>query len=299
MVSPASIKPTTHPQAALNITSPGKSNEWPWFDKFMRAWKGIQVSYYGGKYSVERVLALEEYARKTSLLHVIYVCIGIPLPTVVLILVQESVPLQDPTKGWRENYGFWIRAAILALVIARVVVGQTRYFITGIAISWRREIFLSVCAAATFTVVAAFISAHAIFPIPFFVLTLAPVFYTVYVVAFRIVVGGRALHHIMESRVELLRYVKFLAAQNVMACTYPAYEALFRLAQGTQYQLPVIFLLPVMKVALKNVVLRCAAHMEDMAPEALSSPQISPKQHSCCMVYIDGPQESCKGYDRQ
>lgn len=91
----------------------------------------------------------------------------------------------------------------------------------------------------------------------------------VYVLTFRIVGGGQTFHHVMASHVQLIRYISFLGAQNIVACAYPAYEALFRLAQGTHYQLPVIFLLPVIKVALKNVVLRCAAHMEDMTPEAV------------------------------
>ncbi|KAF4144651.1 hypothetical protein GN958_ATG06181 [Phytophthora infestans] len=54
-----------------------------------------------------------------------------------------------------------------------------------------------------------------------------------------------------------------------MVLTYPAYEALFRFAKGSSYQLPVILLLPFIKVAVKNMVLRCMASMEDMLPEAV------------------------------
>ncbi|KAF1780133.1 hypothetical protein GQ600_905 [Phytophthora cactorum] len=231
-----SIQPATQPQPTFTTLRAGSSTESTSFDKLLRAWKKLQVSYYGGKYSIERLFALEEYARKTKLLRAICVCIGTPIPTAALVVIQESIPLQDPTKGWRENYGFWIRAAILAMLMACVVVGQ--------------------------------MSAS---PVPCSILRidLAPLFYTSYVVVFRILAGGRIFHHILASRVEFFRYIKFRVAENVVACTYPAYEALFRLAQGTHCQLPVIFLLPITKMALKNMMLQCAVHMEDMTPEAV------------------------------
>ncbi|KAG4053475.1 hypothetical protein PC123_g11370 [Phytophthora cactorum] len=131
------------------------------------------------------------------------------------------------------------------------------------------QALMSAASAAVFTVIAAFVSAHLLFPVPFFVLTLAPLFYTSYIVVFRILAGGRIFQHILASRVEFFRYIKFLVAENVVACTYPAYEALFRLAQGTHCQLPVIFLLPITKMALKNMMLQCAVQMEDMTPEAV------------------------------
>ncbi|KAG6953592.1 hypothetical protein JG688_00012751 [Phytophthora aleatoria] len=246
-----SIQPATQPQPTFTTLRAGSSTESTSFDTLLRAWKKLQVGCYGGKYSIERLFALEEYARKTKLLRAICVCIGTPIPTAALVVIQESIPLQDPTKGWRENYGFWIRAAILAMLMACVVIGQMRYFIDGITLSWSRELLFSVCT------------------VPFFVLTLAPLFYTSYVVVFRILAGGRIFHHILASRVEFFRYIKFLVAENVVACTYPAYEALFRLAQGTHCQLPVVFLLPITKMALKNMMLQCAVHMEDMTPEAV------------------------------
>ncbi|EEY62892.1 uncharacterized protein PITG_15328 [Phytophthora infestans T30-4] len=240
-----SVQPSVQPPAGLLLLNARNSTPSTWFDLLLRAWKQLQVSYYGGKYSIERLFALEELSKKTPSSRAIAVCLATPFPTVAVVLIQESIPLQDPTKDWRENYGFWLRAAILSLVIGRVVVDQMNSFI-GVLISWKRKHLLSVCAAVIFTFAAAFTSAHTVFPVPFFVLTLVPLFYAIFAVIFRLV-----------------------AAENVVACTYPAYEALFRLAQGTQYQLPVTFLLPIMKMALRNMMLQCAVHMEDMTPEAV------------------------------
>ncbi|GMF21057.1 unnamed protein product [Phytophthora lilii] len=73
----------------------------------------------------------------------------------------------------------------------------------------------------------------------------------------------------VERKDQLIRYICFVGAQNVMVLTYPAYETLFRVAKGSYYQLPVILLLPILKVALKNIVLRCMTSMEDMMAEAV------------------------------
>lgn len=47
---------------------------------------------------------------------------------------------------------------------------------------------------------------------------------------------------------------------------YAAYEALFHLAKGSHCQLLVVLLLPALKLGLKNVVIRCTAHKEDITP---------------------------------
>ncbi|KAG7392338.1 hypothetical protein PHYPSEUDO_000746 [Phytophthora pseudosyringae] len=232
----------------------------------LRVWKRLQVSYYGGKYSIERVLALDTYTRSTSVSRVLLVCIWTPMPMITLVVVQELIPLQDPSEGWRVNYGFWIRAVILAFVVGHTITGQARFLIDGVVISPGRLALLSACAAAMFTGGAAAISAYVVFPVPFFVLTLAPMFYVLLILAVRFIVG---LDEMMAHSDQLIRYIIFVCAQVTVAIVYPLYESLFRVAQGTRYQMIVILLLPVIKVALKNMLLRCTANMEDMIPETV------------------------------
>ncbi|GMF59559.1 unnamed protein product [Phytophthora fragariaefolia] len=73
----------------------------------------------------------------------------------------------------------------------------------------------------------------------------------------------------MQHRDQLLRFTNFVSVQTTMIFVYPAYEALYRAAKGSRYQVPVILLLPMMKVVLKNIMLRFTMHMEDMTPEAV------------------------------
>lgn len=107
----------------------------------LRAWKRWQVSYYGGKYSIHRLLALETYTKKTSLLRVFLVCIGTPLPMAALIFIQESMPLRDPRDGWSANYGQWIRVTMLTFVITYSTTSQVGHFIDGITFSLRQLVF--------------------------------------------------------------------------------------------------------------------------------------------------------------
>ncbi|ETK95648.1 hypothetical protein L915_01443 [Phytophthora nicotianae] len=240
-----------------------------WLSKLHHVWKGLQVSYYGGKYSIQRLLALDAYTRNTSLVRVLLVCIGTPLPMVTFVSIQAVIPLQDPAQGWRMNYGFWIRSGILSFVVAHTLTTQATYLIDGVVISVARMIALAACASILFTAFAIGISAWLIFPVPFFVLTLAPVFYVALIMSYRLVLGIRIIRQMLEHRDQLIRFVYFVGAQNIMVFTYPAYETLFRVAKGSPYQLPVILLLPFIKMAIKNMVLRCMASMEDMLPEAV------------------------------
>eukprot|EP00644_Phytophthora_capsici_P019680 jgi/Phyca11/133811/e_gw1.771.1.1 len=82
-----------------------------------KMWFGMQLSHYGGKYSIERMLALEEYTRQTTSTRVLLVCFGVPFLILLLVVWQESIPLQDPADGWQVNYGFWLRVDCRGAVV--------------------------------------------------------------------------------------------------------------------------------------------------------------------------------------
>ncbi|OWZ03201.1 hypothetical protein PHMEG_00025109 [Phytophthora megakarya] len=236
--------------------------------QLLLAWKRLQVSYHGGKYSIQRLLALEAYTRNTSVSRVVFVCFVTPLPMATLVILQELIPLQDPKDGWRANYGFWIRDFILAFVVNLTNIGQGPYFIADLPISRLQLVIVAACTSGAFTGIAILVVARFIFPVPFFVLMFAPVYYVLQIIMFRIVIGARIFKQMLAHRFQLERYMAFITIQFTLVFLYPAYEALFHVAEGTRYQLLAILLLPVIKVAVKNMVLRCTKHLEDMMPEA-------------------------------
>ncbi|POM63882.1 Hypothetical protein PHPALM_20662 [Phytophthora palmivora] len=240
---------------------------WGW--KLLYAWKRSQVSYYGGKYSIHRTLALEYYTKNTSLQHVLLVLVCTPLPMVTLTLGQELVPMQDPTEGWSSNYGFWVRTSILVFVGIPTLIVQAMYFIDGVKIPVIRLILLSFIASVGVVAGSMVICAHLIFPVPFFLLAMFPVLSVGLIISVRIIIGMSIIRQILARGDQLTRYLHFVNAKCLLIFIYPAYEALFHAAHGTHYQLLVILLLPLMKMALKNMMRRRTAHMEDMTPEAV------------------------------
>ncbi|KAG7375425.1 hypothetical protein PHYPSEUDO_001285 [Phytophthora pseudosyringae] len=94
-----------------------------------------------------------------------------------------------------------------------------------------------------------------------------PIYNIIHFILFRVMLGIRMLRQLLAQREQLIQYMNLLHAQVMMMFVYPAYEVLVHFVQWSRFQLPVILLLPVMKVIIKNIVLRCTKHIEDMTPE--------------------------------
>ncbi|RLN26426.1 hypothetical protein BBJ28_00021871 [Nothophytophthora sp. Chile5] len=237
--------------------------------KCVHAWAKFHVSYCGGRYSIERLLALDEYTRNTSLLRVLLVCVATPLPMAVLVISQEAVPLQDPTAGWQANYGYWIRMGVVTLVATNTITTQAKFLVEGFVISWRRLLLLLACSTVLGNIVDMTFAAFMPFPIPFAILANSPAFFVLVIVSFRAIAGRRVIREMLARKDQMITFVSFLCAQELMAVIYPAYQVLFQATINTPYKLPVILLLPLIKLIVKNIVLRCVTHMEDMMPEAV------------------------------
>ncbi|KAJ8576471.1 hypothetical protein ON010_g2740 [Phytophthora cinnamomi] len=188
---------------------------------------------------------------------------------VALVLGQELGPLQDPKDGWSSNYGFWIRTSVLECVGIPTLTVQATYFINGVRIPTIRLILLSIVASVAVITSSMAICAHLVFPVPFFLLAMFPVLSVVLAVSFRVIIGRRIIHDILAHHGQLTRYLYFVNAKCLLIFVYPAYEALFHAAHGTRYQVFVILLMPVIKIALKSIMRRRTAHMEGMTPEAV------------------------------
>ncbi|KAF1788292.1 hypothetical protein GQ600_26973 [Phytophthora cactorum] len=249
----ASVAPTLGSVSDLAInTALQRAKERRWKSliiKLLRVWQHMQLSYYGGKYSIHRVLALDEYCRNTSLSRVLLVCLATPLPMVALIFGQELIPLQELSEGWSASYGMWIRAAVL--------VGINHHESKTSTVRDH---------AAIVVALAMVVASNFVFPIPFFILFVTPPFYLLLIVMLRVVIGSNDYRQMLKNRVQVVRCVRFVCAQTSTVFIFPVYEMLFNAAEGTEYQLPVILLLPVIKVALKNLVLYFAKALDDMAP---------------------------------
>ncbi|OWY99936.1 hypothetical protein PHMEG_00028977 [Phytophthora megakarya] len=227
----------------------------------------MQLSHYGGKYSIERMLSLEEYTRNTSLTRVILVSISAPLFVFLLVLCQESVPLQDPADDWKANYGFWIRVGCFGAVVGYAGAIHIGVWLDIPELSVKQTMVLCILKSVGFIAVGITAATVWVFPVPFFILSLSLVWPVILVVALRVVVGARVFKEICSRQTQLQRLNKLGTLQGFLCAAYPAYQALFKMANHTSYELPVFLLLPVFKIVMKVIFTSAVSHKEDLIPE--------------------------------
>ncbi|RLN27119.1 hypothetical protein BBJ28_00022595 [Nothophytophthora sp. Chile5] len=187
----------------------------------------------------------------------------------VLVVSQEAVPLQDPTAGWQTNYGYWIRMGIVTLAATNIITTQAKFLVEGFAISWRRLLLLLACSTVIGIAADMIFAAYLAFPTPFSILAKSPAFFAQFIMSFYGIAGIRVIREMLAHKEQMIRFVGFLCAQELMAIIYPAYQVLFHAMINTPYKIPVILLLPAIKLIVKNIAFRCVTHMEDMMPEAV------------------------------
>jgi hypothetical protein len=260
----------SEPKPPIRSTTCSKFRSWcAWTSKVKSTWYAVQLSHRGGKYSIERMLALEEYTREKSLLRVLLVCLGTPLPMIVLVILQEYVPLQEPKAGWSANYGFWVRVGILGGFVAIGMVAQAERLTEGVAFSWRQYLLIF-CSQAVSYPAASMLVAHLwAFPIPFMGISLNVIFVLLFVGGFRAIGGKGVIRKMLSNKERLVRHVSFVSAQLVLSIVYPVYQVVFNLALDSHFEIPVILLLPLLKLVMKNILLRTITHVEDMMPEGI------------------------------
>ncbi|RLN37438.1 hypothetical protein BBJ28_00025981, partial [Nothophytophthora sp. Chile5] len=186
---------------------------------------------------------------------------------ILLVILQESLPLQNPTDGWRANYGVWIRAALVSGIVAHSVVVQAKYQIEDVNLSPRQLALLFACVTMGYTAASIAIAAFVVFPIPFMTITMTPIFFLLLVGSFCAIVGERVFRDILAHRLQLHRFFMGVSVQTLMSLIYPVYQVLFNAAVDTSYELPAILLLPVIKLIMKNLAYLSMTHLEDMVPE--------------------------------
>ncbi|POM71520.1 Hypothetical protein PHPALM_11905 [Phytophthora palmivora] len=236
------------------------------FTKIVDAWFAIHLEHYGGKYSIERMLALEEYTQTTSFNRVLFVTIGLPLFVIGLVLLQESIPLQNPADGWAANYGFWIRAAFVGIGIGNAASIQIGFWLDVPPFSLKQILGYCTLMATAYVVAGMVAAMFWVFPIPFFMFSLCFVTSTVILVYIRLVVGAHGFRQILSRRQQLRRLNKVGMVQAVMYVVYPAYQIVFSKVSSTPYEAPVLMILPIIRLALKLIFASAAHEKEDMIP---------------------------------
>ncbi|KAJ8566782.1 hypothetical protein ON010_g6344 [Phytophthora cinnamomi] len=188
---------------------------------------------------------------------------------IAFVLLVECVPLQDPNAGWKDNHGIWIRCAIICSVIAYTMIVELKHLIEEVTVSALQTCFVLTCVVVGDIALCMAIAAYFAFPIPFMSIVMVPPLLVFVAVTLRIAFGAQAFKKMISHHAQIFGFVLFIMAQATTLVIYPVYQVLFNAIANTKFELPVLFLLPIIKIIMKNVVAESIDYMEDMMPESV------------------------------
>ncbi|GAB9462987.1 hypothetical protein Gpo141_00000464 [Globisporangium polare] len=228
-------------------------------------WDSWQLCHQG-KYSIERLMAMDNYYRTTSVLRMLLVCIMTPLPALVISILIELIPLQSPHAGAFANWGFWIRNWVTLFIMIMAMTTQVKVIIPELPFTTAKCLIISAMATSIYISIGILIGGYIVFPIPFMsVLGGVP---GVAIACATVLLVLRIRPSTMDpaQRTQLARFFRICFSSGLLLITYPAYNVAF-VASNTTAQGLLIVALQVMKIGAKNVTAKALAHLEDYLPE--------------------------------
>ncbi|KAG7380103.1 hypothetical protein PHYPSEUDO_007767 [Phytophthora pseudosyringae] len=230
----------------------------------MTALRSVQVELQG-KYSIERVYQLDQYSWHTGTLHVVATMVLTPLPCLLSVVVMEVIPLADWRLGLPHSLTFWVRGFLVVFLIAFAVLEQGRHFVPRLPMTDAQLWGSSLFTAAGTAVVTYGISSAVGFPLPFTIACGSPqccFFLVVCIVMF----WGKFLMENAVERNRLVKYILVVTVQVAMSYVYPAYNFIF-VHLSSSAQMAFAFMLPVLKILIKNWIGFLFRDMDDFKPE--------------------------------
>jgi hypothetical protein len=80
-----------------------------------------------GRYSIEKLIAFEEYQRLASPARVLAVAAMTPFPALIIVLVLAAIPLQSPLTAPTSNVTFFLQSGLSFFVVTLSVLLFARY----------------------------------------------------------------------------------------------------------------------------------------------------------------------------
>lgn len=232
--------------------------------KLVHAFSRLHVGHRGF-YSIERLQALDDYCRDTSLLRVLGVCVMLPLPALLVAICMEFIPLQDPFEGWKANYGLWLRFVVGNLGIGLGFILQMKQLVPGLGLTKLKIVGIAVASTSLGLGFMMTVAILWVFPIPFSLVLVVPPYMTSLVVCFLVGIGRKPFKQNPNLWRDLLKQIYIILAQAMLAVVYPAFGAVYS-SLSKHAQAGFVLVLPVMKVIMQNVVAWCSMHLEEYVP---------------------------------
>lgn len=178
---------------------------------------------------------------------------------------METVPLQDPKDGWRANHGAFIRNGLMNFMTAFGICLQSRQLIPDLSVSMFRMVLVGLAHALTSAGFKTLVAEFWVFPTPYQYAWAAIPDATFIAIYFYIAIGRKQLREKPGLPGDLWRQIIVLAVAAGLCVIYPAYNAVFLQLNAWQQTL-FVFVLPMMKFALQNVVAWSTQHIVEYMP---------------------------------
>lgn len=237
--------------------------------RILELWEASQVSHHGA-YSLERLCAFSEYAQRHSSFRVFGVCLMTIIPPMILVLLVDCIPVQDPNLGWKANWTMWIQVFIRVLCMSLGIALELSVTAPAASLSIKSCSLIAVSTAIVYITLTLPVTIFVAFPIPFMCFSTGGIFHGAFLLSVAIVVGPSRLKQNEEIKNQIKRFSNIMMIQLPMVVIYPALNALYVRLDGTD-RMALILVLPVVKFVLKNLLARTATDLEDYVPTLILS----------------------------
>lgn len=231
-----------------------------------RLWNNALVELKGS-YSVERMHSLKKYAEETRMARVVGVIVLTPIPCLVAILSIDYIKLSSPAEGLQHSQRLWLRTVLVTFFISWTQLKRCHRFVSGLPKTPVFDLVAPWMVAFGLTGFLWSLSLIVGFPLPFTGLIGAIGWWILAAPLFFIRFGG-----FVRASPELSRQAKLftwsIVCEMNTASLYSLYTVVF-VGLGVRDQIAFSLLLPIMKIASKNVTRKLFQHKEDLIPEVV------------------------------
>lgn len=233
-------------------------------DCFRARCSRVHIPEQRGSYSIERMCALHEYSQYRYIWQSLLILVISVIPSLILIVILDSMPLQDPSKGWDKNPTMFIRFAVSTYLLSIGVLFMLRALVPAAGLTLRHCLTTSLLAQWAPILTSLLVAKYWVYPVPFLMVVVNPAWSLSMFAIVVIVVGPKNLKH-PELKTQLRRFFQLVNLSSSFIVIFPGYITIFRSLNGVS-QFSFLFVLPVLKYLLKKATRQIFADVEELMP---------------------------------
>lgn len=220
-------------------------------------WKAAQVELQG-EYSTQRVQDLFRYIEQASGLRVILAQLLTPLPCLVITAIVDLLPLHPVADGIDSNQFFFVRAFASFWLANATTYNQFKHIVPQLPLSNTQIAGYGAVVAAITVGVMYGITLVVGFPLPFSILTMSPVWLSLFVLPMA--------SWMIKSRTDPVAWplvvtsLKVMVCQEVLVVVYPTYFYIFTTIPPSG-RTAFALLLPLLKLVFRNAMAKTVGYL--------------------------------------